>query len=70
MPPLEYKVLKMPHHRQEFYSYSLRCFGWQVQGMQENVDSVVSRSFGTTTNTGVGHQNATLWHLPAPTPPA
>jgi hypothetical protein len=64
MPPFEFKVLRMPFNRQEFYSYFLRSFGWQVQGMQESVDRVETRSFGTTLSTGTGHQNATFWHHP------
>ncbi len=64
MPPFEYKIQKMPHNRQDFYSYFLRSFGWQVQSMAENVDRVETKSFGTTLNTGTGHQNATFWHHP------
>ena len=64
MPPFEYKVLKMSHNRQEFYSDLLMSFGWQVQGISENVDKVETRSFGTTLTTGTGRQNATFWHHP------
>ncbi len=54
----------MPHNRQEFYSFFLRSFGWEIQGIAENVDKVQTQSFGTTLSSGTGHQNATFWHHP------
>lgn len=64
MPPFEYQILKMPVNRQEFYSYFLRCFGWEVQGMQENVDKVQSMSFGTNHNFGHGTFSANTHSIP------
>ncbi len=64
LPNLEYKVLKIPHNRQEFYSNFLRSFGWQVQSMQETVDSVTDRSFGTSSNIGGGSMSGTIHGVP------
>ena len=50
MGELEFKIIKMPPTWQEFYSNIARSFGWQVHTMQEGIDGVISRGFGTGTS--------------------
>lgn len=58
MPQYEYKVIKIPHHQQQYYCSFLACFGWQVQNIQESVDRVVNQSLGFSHTTNYGSFNA------------